>query len=215
MYLRFIPKNTDGVKLHTAIAYNDIATVRRLIEQGVSPDTPGRNGYPPLLAAISEGDLIITELLLDAGADINTFAPGRGDNSRVLHRALREDIRLVQLLTDRGADVNGRDSNGSSPLHYAVLDDEKGVLINLLVDNGADVNARNNSDVTPLHWAASQGSYEVAKHLINRGADRSIRNTDGLTPADIAKTGTLTPVDVPYEVVIDEELVTLLQEPNE
>ena len=51
------------------------------------------------------------------------------------------------------------------------------------IQNGIDVNARDVfGDNTGLHWAASLGLAEMARLLIDNGADLDIRNTDGNTP---------------------------------
>jgi ankyrin repeat protein len=45
----------------------------------------------------------------------------------------------------------------------------------LLIDSGADVDARTEDGRTPLHWAALNKSLDMARLLIERGA-----NTDGI-----------------------------------
>ena len=51
---------------------------------------------------------------------------------------------------------------------------------------GSDVNARDKWNFTPLHEAAIKGKVDVCVVLLQRGADVSIKNTDGKTPVEVA-----------------------------
>jgi hypothetical protein len=68
--------------------------------------------------------------------------------------------------------------------------------IQRVIDKGADVNADLHQvnpekfpikGTTPLHVAAKQSTPEVIDFLLQKGADRTIRNVDKQTPRDIAK----------------------------
>ena len=47
---------------------------------------------------------------------------------------------------------------------------------------GLDVNARSANGQTPLHLCFAFGRVSLGKYLIDKGADDSIRNAEGLTP---------------------------------
>lgn len=51
---------------------------------------------------------------------------------------------------------------------------------------GSDINKPNINGETPLHVAATQGSYIVAKLLVEKGADMNATDQEGLTPLDRA-----------------------------
>jgi ankyrin repeat protein len=96
-------------------------------------------------------------------------------------------------------------------LHIAAIEGKLDLIKSLLVD-GANVNERGLSEESPLAWASITGRLEVAKVLIEngadgwsplhlasgnahvevvqllleRGADTEIRNSEGRTPADEA-----------------------------
>ena len=56
-------------------------------------------------------------------------------------------------------------------------------VVRTLILQGDDVNSRDAfGDNTGLHWAASLGLAEMARLLIDNGADLEIRNHDGNTP---------------------------------
>lgn len=56
-------------------------------------------------------------------------------------------------------------------------------MIKILLATGVDVNASNNIGQTALHLA---GNAEVAQLLLAAGADRTTRDANGMTPADMA-----------------------------
>ncbi len=63
-------------------------------------------------------------------------------------------------------------------------------LRNLIEKRGIRVNdvVEPEEKNTPLHIATQYGNAEICKLLMEKGADPSIRNRNGLTPTDILKT---------------------------
>jgi tankyrase len=104
--------------------------------------------------------------------------------------------RLEKVL-DAGADIHATDKNGVTALHHAVRF-RSPAAVKTLIEYGANVNQacrRNGS--TPLHRAATQtgapgtagkqnAAQEIAKALLDAGADPSIRNKSGKRPIDYA-----------------------------
>ncbi len=104
-------------------------------------------------------------------------------------------IEIIKYLIEKGANVNKLDSDGCSPLHYAIimsldLYNENGKLNNsivkLLIENGADVNIKNTSNYTPLFLIARncedkkiEAIQSIVKYLIENGAKVKInKKTD-------------------------------------
>lgn len=62
--------------------------------------------------------------------------------------------------------------------------------MNALLDHGANPDLQTwerNGALTPLHAAVDNGRYDEAKILVERGADLSIRDAEGLTPLERAR----------------------------
>ncbi|VDO86478.1 unnamed protein product [Heligmosomoides polygyrus] len=75
-------------------------------------------------------------------------------------------------------------------LHWAI-DSGCDKVINFLISNGVDVNVVDPEGNTPLHFAAYCCRQAAAEILIAKGADRSVRNSDGQTAADACDDPTL------------------------
>jgi tankyrase len=112
-------------------------------------------------------------------------------------RPVDQRRRLIRLLK-AGADVSATDKNGVTALHHAVRF-RSPTAVKTLIEYGADVNKacrRNGS--TPLHRAVlqtgapgtagkSHEAREIIEMLLAAGADASIANKRGKTPAEYAK----------------------------
>jgi tankyrase len=102
--------------------------------------------------------------------------------------------RIVKILK-AGADIHATDKNGVTALHHAVRF-RSPAAVQALVDHRANVNqACRRSGSTPLHRAVKQtgapgtagkgdAAREIVKILLAAGADPSIANKSGKTPAD-------------------------------
>jgi len=77
---------------------------------------------------------------------------------------------------------------GSQPLKIAVTWDDLRA-VELLLDAGAAIDARHEGGDTALHHALRMGHFGLARWLIRRGANQSIRNDDGKLPRDLCWSG--------------------------
>jgi len=142
----------------------------------------------PLLAAVSQNNRELIEVLLAAGADINRrsgwWAGGFGvldaaplDLAPFLiergatvdaHAASRLGMvdRLAALLDEEPQRAHARGGDGQTPLHVAANLD----VAALLVDRGADVNALDvDHESSPAQYMV-RDRQDVVRYLISRGA---------------------------------------------
>jgi ankyrin repeat protein len=158
--------------------------VAMLLNNGADPDVLDNLGKAPLALAAKNGRLEAVQMLLDAGADVNTrFAIGSANDKSPLIQAVENGhVEIVELLVARGADVQQQESETHmSPLHYAAAHDEL-EMITILLENGADLNAENDFQWTPLFSAARMGSVESVQALIDAGAEVDALSAEGRTP---------------------------------
>ena len=142
--------------IHEAAERADVATLRRLLEDGDSPDAlstdinPGQRKTAlhivcrPSTTNINEGDRVACfKLLRDAGANLEARTAGNPQGSTVLHYAANGGcFEILSLLIEAGVNVNVTNTSGYTPLHWAALGDEYIELVELLLKAGAAVNVR-------------------------------------------------------------------------
>jgi ankyrin repeat protein len=119
-----------------------------------------RSAVVGLLLAFGAGGAVAQTALLDAARN--------GDHAQA-----------VGLLAER-ADPNQAESDGTTPLHWAVHHDDA-VLVERLLDAGANVAAVNDYGATPMSEAAVAANPAVLAALLEAGADVDSPNADGQT----------------------------------
>jgi ankyrin repeat protein len=112
-----------------------------------------------------------------------------GYEQELLHFAAQHgDLSRIERLIVDGSDINAFDSLGKTPLHWAAKGEHLNVAA-FLIKHGADVNAHHNPSMgdTPLGEIAGNCSFEMARILVDAGADPSIRGWMQLNALDRAK----------------------------
>ena len=107
----------------------------------------------------------------------------------VLACALRAqcDMETLMLLIESGADIFDFDDEGVSVFDMAVTYDNK-EMVRYLIEQGKDVNeTTRKSRFTALMAAACYGREEIAKILLEHGADQEAKDSKGFTAVDFAR----------------------------
>ena len=113
--------------LHSAAHYSKQKIVEQLLAQGASlhQQHTGRGGLPIHWA--TEGTVEICNLILDAGADVNSRAIAddeRNGMTPLIYCAwwcgdCNDCIAIAKNLIERGADINSRDAEGKTAVDRA------------------------------------------------------------------------------------------------
>ena len=196
-------KASKSTLLHEAVKMDAYDIVRYLLKRNASATIPDSyNRYPIQYAAFeSPGvtnqrrDSRIIRALLDSvsidegGAMINA----RDSNGKTaLHYAVEFNqlSSLKYLAAVKRIEII-RDNSGRTPLHYAVERDMDMVRSLLTIPNSIKdreklINIKNSAGDTALHTAVKAKQREIAKYLVDKGANTRLRNNMFLTAYNIS-----------------------------
>jgi ankyrin repeat/SOCS box protein 13 len=159
-----------------------------------------RYWHTPLHYEVSQGRTERVRSLLREGADVNARGPAE---TTALHFACRcGSPDLVQLLLDAGADVEAKDHDGTTPAEAAAAAGNTEALrvltehgahftgallaraaleghlscVEFLLSKGVPVDSTLDGGGTALFWAAYRSHTEVARVLLEHGADPNSSN---------------------------------------
>ena len=170
--------------------------IQMIDTEGVDPNSSSalHVDWSPLMWAAQSKSPQTVKALLDRHADVNFQCKKDGYTAllvgltSLLNSNSKKTEEIVTLLINAGANVNvSTKESGYSPLFIAVLTRANISLVKPLLDNGADVNHIIKKNSTSLHFAVRDNSIEHVKILLDYGADKTIRNNEGLTPLEIAQ----------------------------
>jgi ankyrin repeat protein len=139
-------------ELFTAIENNNSAVVMRLIKNGANINVRNHEGDTPLIAAVLDGNIPLTQILLQYGAQANTQEEENGDTALHLASFNRGDPHLAELLIRYGANIEARNNEGDTPLISAVLQ-QNVPFVEVLLQHGADMYAKNAEGRSPFDYA--------------------------------------------------------------
>jgi ankyrin repeat protein/truncated hemoglobin YjbI len=137
---------------------------------------------------VSSNELHRVRVLLGYGASLD-------DRGRygltALHYAVRGGkLPLIRLLLERGAQVDALDEEGLTPLLHLSKTRSRAdpvPVMELLAASGANVDARDEAQGTLLMHFARRGRAGAVQWLLAHGADRTARNKNGKTAAEIGR----------------------------
>ena len=180
--------------LMMAALYSDSApALRLLLDRGAelrqTNGEPLYKAYPAALAAIA-GNAEGVRLLHQAGDNVNdTYVYAGIEPGPPLNLlSTFDDVEVARTLLDCGAKVDVADSDGMTALTWATLANQT-EMARLLIEHGADVNHVDKFGMTPLLYAASIdfGDSGMINLLLDHGAKRDSRSTEGLTAIELAR----------------------------
>ncbi|MCR5262151.1 MAG: ankyrin repeat domain-containing protein [Candidatus Gastranaerophilales bacterium] len=124
------------------------------------------DGLTPIYCAIKGDNVQVLDKFVRSGMGVN-FRTDLYDGISLLHYAAASGLdNIVSYLIQSGADVNIQDSNGQTPLHKAVTQDNIVVLYSLL-NAGANVDLEDNQGDSPID-TAKDNDKEVYVSLLER-----------------------------------------------
>jgi ankyrin repeat protein len=179
------------------------AILELLLAAGANADSPNGDGMTALLLVARTGNVDAAKALLARGATIDA-RESFGGQTALMWSAARRHPEMIDLLVSRGAEVDARsavrdyqrhiqaegrpkslDSGGFTPLLYAARENCL-ACVDVLLKHGADIDLPDPDDVSPLNVAIMNANWDLAKKLIDAGADVNQWDIYGETPLYVA-----------------------------
>ena len=165
-------KDADGNPILHFVESPEMAKV--LIDRGADPNAKDADGNP-MLRLVESPEM--AKVLIDRGADPNAKD---ADGNPMLH--LVESPEMAKVLIDGGANSNAKLKNGYTALHLP----KNSRVAEVLLDAGAKLDAKTSTGLTPLHISVMDGSVELTRLYLEKGADPNAKDKYGQTPSDYA-----------------------------
>jgi len=171
-----------------------VAAAPKALRAKVSSDASGTaesrhvlDGFPLLIKAVIQRNLVALQAEIDAGADINSIAPLDSEDHpgwTALHFAValnRGD--MINILLAQGADPNSVSFYGNNtPLHYAAADGRPLSFIRLLVEAGARTDFENDEGKTALTFALKRDERDKQVVMYLRKQESGVGDRDDERP---------------------------------
>jgi ankyrin repeat protein len=179
-----LPNRYDLRPLAIAAGNGSAAMIGVLLDAGADPNAPDPAGDTPLMSVARVGSVDAATLLLDRGAQVDaTDATYQQTALMVAVRANRPEI--VKLLIARGAGVNLKTRTGRVP-QWVLPNSVPGFGHGIGIVRGGlpprGSRAPIPGGMTPLLYAARDGRIDIARILLDAGADVNLADANGITP---------------------------------
>jgi ankyrin repeat protein len=135
-----------------------------LVKNGADLEVTDTQGHTPLLKALIARNTIVADYLLKNGAKL--------DADSALHETARlgsVDRDVIGFLLRQGANLDNTNGDGNTPLHVAILNDQR-VVAKYLITRGANLDIPNQAGMSPLALAIERKNGDIERMLRQFGA---------------------------------------------
>ena len=196
--------NAYGVTpMALAAETGNTAIIQLLLNAGADVESPAGDGQTALMSVARTGNVEAAALLIQHGAKVNA-AESFGGQTALMWAAARHHPEMVKLLASKGADVNARaivrhferhitveqrykntHTGGLTALLYAIRENCKACVEELIAAR-ANILLPDPDGMAPLTLAMMNGNWDIAKRLVEAGADVNQWDIYGQSPLHVA-----------------------------
>jgi ankyrin repeat protein len=191
--------NYGATPMQMAAAIANTQIIKLLLDAGASADSPNAEGQTALMEVARTGNVEAAKLLLRHGAKVNA-RESWGNQTALMWASARRHPQMMELLISHGADLNARsawrnwerhvtaesrakrtNTGGLTPLMYAARENCL-ECVNVLIKHHVDVDLPDPDGVAPMTIAIMNTNWDIARRLIDAGADVNQWDMYGQSP---------------------------------
>jgi ankyrin repeat protein len=203
--------NYGATPMQMAAATGNAQILDLLLGARADVDSPNAEGQTALMAVARTGNIEAAKLLLRHGAHVNAVERW-GDQTALMWASARRHPQMMELLISHHADVNARsawrnwerhvtaesrakrtNAGGFTPLMYAARENCL-ECVNVLLKHHVDVDLSDPDGVAPVSVAIMNRNWDIARRLIDAGADVNQWDMYGQGPLYAAVVASAAPV---------------------
>jgi len=192
-------KNRTGIQKHELLMQTmrgDREAFDTLIDKGFDINQKkGHRNYSLLHRAVEQRNIVLLQLLLEKGVDVNSRSSSGSTPLDLLlhnscngfhHRKKWDYVKAAKLLLAHGAELDPtkKDGRRHTILQKAVMKNKIG-LARLMIEHGADVHISYNGD-SLLYYSIGENRHDMVLLLLENGVDVDTKNRNGSTPLSLA-----------------------------
>lgn len=162
--------------------------VTLLTEKGADINARMNGGFTALHLAAQQGQSEVVKILIAAGADKTLMSEPKATGLQPIHlAALGGHSSTMAILNKAGVSIDALTGDKKTSLMIA-LSAKQEKMANILVNTGANLNLADSQGLTAMMLLASyDGSLELAKKMVEKGAKLDIQSKGNATALDYAK----------------------------
>lgn len=181
-----VSNHSGDTPLSLAVEGNYFEFTNFLLNQGADFNFISNNGETLLFRAVEKSRRHSVKLLIEKGVDVNAVD---NNNQTAIFKLFKnrnygEKKAIYELLITGGAKLDVKDKYNRSLLSYMAGDSNfTPSIVESLLDKKIEVNSVDSQGYTPLSYAVNTNNWQVAKILVDLGADVETKiDRDGQTP---------------------------------
>jgi ankyrin repeat protein len=191
--------NYGATPMQMAAATGNTQIIKLLLDAGANADSPNAEGQTALMEVARTGNVEAAKLLLRHGAKVNA-RESWGNQTALMWASARRHPQMMELLISHGAELNARgawrnwerhvtaesrakrtNAGGLTALMYAARENCL-ECVNVLIKHHVDVDLPDPDGVAPVTIAIINSNWDIAKRLIDAGAEVNQCDMYGQSP---------------------------------
>ena len=171
--------------LHVAASRGKSKVAQLLLDNGADIHGPTDNGeWTPIMLASYRGHYDVAKVLIENGAGVTA-----DEGNPIHYSGQRKHKDICRLLVEHGAvdDLIVGDDADIADLFRSAYSYDADSVSEILRRRPQLVNSKDKNGRTPLHEACTHGDTKTVRALLKCGADQTIHDANGQTPADRAE----------------------------